>query len=98
MSTGIKSGLSEEVRARFAAAGTAHVLAVRGLHLGLLAGVLWWTLTRVFRRFPRLLRRWNADALSSLTTLPVLFIYVIFTGIPTSAMRACWLPSASLLL
>lgn len=97
MSTGTKSGLSDEVRARFAAAGTAHVLAVSGLHLGLLAGVLWWTLTRVFRRFPRLLRRWNADALSSLITLPVLFIYVIFTGMPTSAMRAGWMAAALLI-
>src|SRR5699024_8922101 len=54
MSTGTKSGISEEVRARFAAAGTAHVLAVSGLHLGLLAGILWWTLLRIFRCFPKI--------------------------------------------
>lgn len=88
MSTGTKSGLSDEVRARFAASGTAHVLAVSGLHLGLLAGALWWSLSRIFSFFPSLLRRWNADALSAMLTLPVLGLYVIFTGMPTSAMRA----------
>lgn len=97
MSTGTKTGLSEEVRARFAAAGTAHVLAVSGLHLGLLAGVLWWALTRFFRGFPRLLRQWNVDALSSCITLPVLLIYVVFTGMPTSAMRAGWMAAALLI-
>lgn len=96
MSTGTKSGLSEEVRARFAAAGTAHVLAVSGLHLGLLAGVLWWSFTRFFRLFPRLLRRWNADALSASITLPTLAMYVVFTGMPASAMRAGWMAAALL--
>lgn len=97
MSTGTKSGLSDEVRARFAAAGTAHVLAVSGLHLGLLAAILWWTLRRIFHRFPSVLRRWNADALSTMITLPVLGVYIIFTGMPTSAMRAGWMAAALLI-
>src|SRR5699024_6566610 len=71
MSTGTKSGLTDAVRARFAAAGTAHVLAVSGLHLGLLAAVIWWILRRLFRCFPFVLRRYNADALSSAITLPI---------------------------
>lgn len=97
MSTGTKSGLSEEVRARFAAAGTAHVLAVSGLHLGLLAGVLWWGFTRFFRLFPQLLRRWNSDALSASITLPVLGLYILFTGMPASAMRAGCMAAALLI-
>ncbi len=97
MSTGTKSGLSAETRARFGASGTAHVLAVSGLHLGLLAGALWWMLIRVFRRFPRFLRQWDADACSSLITLPLLAMYVIFTGLPTSAMRAGWMAAAILI-
>lgn len=97
MSTGTKSGLSQDVRARFAASGTAHVLAVSGLHLGLLAGALWWALSKIFQCFPPLLRRWNSDALSACVTLPVLALYVLFTGLPTSAMRAGFMAAALLL-
>lgn len=97
MLTGTKSGLSDEVRARFAAAGTAHVLAVSGLHLGLLAAALWWVLRHVFSLFPSLLRRANADAWSALVSLPVLMLYVGFTGFPVSAMRAGWMACAVLL-
>lgn len=97
MITGTKSGLSDEVRARFAAAGTAHVLAVSGLHLGLLAAALWWVLRHVFSMFPSLLRRANADAWAAVVSLPVLAVYVGFTGFPVSAMRAGWMACAVLI-
>ena len=43
---GDKSRLPEEVQDGFSSAGVAHVLAVSGLHVGLLVGVLQWILRR----------------------------------------------------
>lgn len=97
MSTGTKSGLSEDVRARFAAAGTAHVLAVSGLHLGLMTAALWFVLLQIFQRIPALLARTNIEALSAGLTLPAILTYVLFTGAPTSAMRAGLMASAVLI-
>lgn len=97
MSTGTKNGLSDEVRARFAAAGTAHVLAVSGLHLGLMTAALWFGLLQIFQRLPALLARVNIEALSAAITLPAIVVYVLFTGAPTSAMRAGLMAAAVLI-
>lgn len=97
MLTGTKSGLSDDIRARFTAAGTGHVLAVSGLHLGLLAAALWTVLQRLFSLFPSLLRRANSEAWCAFVSIPCLLLYVGFTGFPTSAMRAGFMATSVLL-
>lgn len=45
-----RSGISADVQDLFAAAGVAHLLAISGLHVGMVAGwvfvIIWWLLTR----------------------------------------------------
>jgi competence protein ComEC len=81
-----KSGLTQETRARWVAAGLVHLLAISGMHVGLIAaGVLFLaTAAGVPRRRAR--------------RLAVLFTaaYVLFLGAPTAALRA--LLQATLLL
>lgn len=88
MITGTKSGLSEEIRTRFAASGIAHVLAVSGMHLSLMSAALYFGVNALLSRMRWLLMRWNAHAIGALICIPVIVLYVVFTGAPSSAIRA----------
>jgi competence protein ComEC len=81
-----KSGLTPETRARWVAAGLVHLLAISGMHVGLIAaGVL---ATAGAAGLPRRRSRRLAVLLTG--------AYVLFLGAPTAALRA--LLQATLLL
>ena len=72
-----RTTLSFETRQTFVAAGIVHLLAISGLHVGLLAGGLTWILGLWDRR-PR---RWVAAA-------ALVSAYVVMIGAPPAAVRA----------
>ena len=88
MLTGTKSGLTEDVRSRFAASGIAHVLAVSGMHLSLMTAALYFMIVHALSRFPWLLMRWSLHAMCAGICIPIIGLYVVFTGAPASAVRA----------
>lgn len=73
-----RDGLDPEVRDRFARAGLSHLLAISGLHVGLVCGILLLTgsLMRLSRR--------GAAILAAAGTVS----YVVMLGAPHSALRA----------
>ncbi len=73
-----RGGLDRDLRERFARAGLSHLLAISGLHVGLLAGIL-----LLLARAARLSRRGAALAAASGTVA-----YVALIGAPDSAVRA----------
>lgn len=73
-----RDGLDREVRDRFARAGLSHLLAISGLHVGLVAGIL-LVLAGVFR-----LGKGAGAGMAALGTV----VYVLFLGAPHSAARA----------
>lgn len=73
-----REGLDREVRDRFARAGLSHLLAISGLHVGLVAGVL-----LLLGRIARLRAPWP-PVLAAAGTVA----YVLFLGAPTAAARA----------
>lgn len=77
---GDKSSLSKESRSIFANAGAMHVLAVSGMHVGILLGFLQW----IFYRVP-FLRRRNLYIYSSLI---VVWCFAFLTGMSASVFRA----------
>lgn len=74
---GEKSGLSNEEREAYAKSGAAHLLAISGMHVSILAGVILWLLGRF-------LPRKYAFAL----TLTLLFAYGALIGFGSSLLRA----------
>ena len=88
ITTGSRGRLDPDLRARFANNGAAHVLAVSGLHLGLLCGAAFALLGGVFRCIPWLTQRWAAKRVAALTTMPLVVTYVVITGAPASAVRS----------
>ena len=73
-----RDALDPELRARYAAAGLTHLLAISGTHVALVAAVLW-----MFARMARLPRRASHIACVAGTAA-----YVVFLGAPFAAIRA----------
>lgn len=78
---GDKDGLDQETRLTFANGGTAHMLALSGLHMGILAGMLMWLMwpARFAGRY-----KWGYAA-----AIVLLWGYVFITGMAHSSVRAC---------
>lgn len=79
--TGDTSLLGRELRGEYSRAGTAHLLALSGLHVGivflLVNGLLFW-----LHAFS------NGRVIRSVISTAVLWLYVLSTGMPPSAIRA----------
>jgi competence protein ComEC len=86
--TGTRQLLDPDVRDRFAATGASHVIAVSGMHLALLAALMFFALERGFRRWHLVVASVGARRAAVVLTLPAAWAYVVFTGSPASAVRA----------
>ena len=71
----------------FKLTGTMHLFAVSGLHVGMLAVIIWFFLKML--RLPR----WS----SVLVTIPLLFFYVAITGFRIGSLRAAFMSSLFLI-
>ena len=79
MLTGDKSELDSTTLRLYSVSGVGHILAVSGLHVGLLAAVVLFLLRKL--RLPRILQ--------VCFTLALLFVYAAFVGFTASVVRAC---------
>lgn len=87
MAVGERDELRYDTRQRFSAAGAAHVLAVSGLHTGIVYSTILYLLT-CFGFYPVLyrqkLRRWLVYILATI----FIWLYAFLTGLSPSVMRA----------
>ncbi len=79
---GIREELPTTVVTSFSAAGTLHILAVSGLHVGILYTILLLLLRLVGARHHR--RRW----LQAIVLFPTLWLYALLTALSPSVVRA----------
>ena len=77
MALGDKSALTHELRDAYSVSGASHVLALSGLHLGIIYCMLWLLLPH---------RRW--PAVSQTIILIVMWLYVLLVGMPVSVVRS----------
>lgn len=75
---GDRRGMDQGLRDRFARTGLVHIFAISGLHIGMLAGMLWFLLKRVGVTYR--VRVWFI--------LPILLIFVTWSGWRASSLRA----------
>lgn len=95
--TGDRGGLEPGISAAFARSGLAHVLAVSGLHLVVVAWGLFRLLSAVAIRSDRLCARFHARDLAAAATLPATFAYALATGAGPPVLRAAIGTAAALL-
>jgi competence protein ComEC len=86
--TGIKHGMPPELRDQFAKAGTSHLLAISGLHMGILSLIFFFVFYRVLWLFPGWMVTARARKTAGLLTLIPLGLYLVFSGFSPSTQRA----------
>ena len=76
---GFKEELSKDIRTAYAETGAIHVLAVSGLHVGIVAMILRWLLLHF---------RWRRKWIKLLLMILPLWMYALLTGFSPSVIRA----------
>ena len=85
---GDRSALSSEVRDGFNRAGVGHVLAISGLHIGIVATVAFFFFHKLLRLVrPLMWRAWTRKGAAILSLVPVC-IYGLVSGMSPSTQRA----------
>lgn len=80
--TGDKKQVAEEDREHFARTGTLHVLAVSGLHVGIIYGILLFLSGRLFRR---------NHPVQAAIILACVWVYAFLSGLAPSVFRAAFM-------
>ncbi len=86
--TGDRSMLSQAVQENFKKTGVMHILAISGIHMGLLALCCALVFTFLVKRSEHLLLRHHAKKLVCLLTMPVLLSYALIAGFNPPVVRA----------
>lgn len=78
---GDRSFINEETRSSFSNAGVAHILALSGMHVAIIMGIL------LILLFPLKLLGWHR--FRYWIAIVIIWIYAFFTGLSPSTVRAC---------
>ncbi|MEO0666860.1 MAG: ComEC/Rec2 family competence protein [Pseudomonadota bacterium] len=88
VTTGDRSGISQDALGALRAANTAHLLAISGLHMGLLSGFVFGLLRLVFALIPPIALRWPARKLAAGGALLAATGYLALSGGNVATERA----------
>ena len=86
--TGERGGLSDDVQEDLRAAGLAHLLAISGLHLGLVAGLVFFSVRLGLALVPPLALRLPVKRIAASCALLAALGYMLLVGAPVSTQRA----------
>jgi competence protein ComEC len=89
--TGQRQGITNDTRNAFADSGLAHILAISGLHISLVAGLLFLILRRLLSLIPIITRQYNVKKFTCFATIPATFFYVALSGFGYPAIRAFYM-------
>ncbi len=88
MLLGIRDEIDPEVEEAFRRVGLAHILAISGLHVGLVALVSYWLCLNLLLLWPKLGLKYNLPRLSALFSFGPVLIYAALAGARPSTIRA----------
>ena len=86
--TGNSKGIPPETYQNYRNAGIAHILSVSGLHMSLLAGIIFFIVRTVLSLIPYVSLRWNTKKTSAFFALIICFFYLQISGMSYAAQRA----------
>ena len=88
MLTGLGTSIPAADRAAFRDSGLAHLLAVAGLHLGIVMGLVMGVTRFALAAFERSALRWPCKQLAAVAALLAGAVYVLLTGMHVPVLRA----------
>ncbi len=86
--TGDKAAIPENVRENFVNAGLSHILAISGLHLTIIASVVFMIIRRGIALIPPLCLAYNSKKIAALGTILMTLLYLTLSGFGIPAQRA----------
>jgi competence protein ComEC len=86
--TGKRGAMAEDVKQAFRDAGLSHLLAIAGLHLGLVAGFVFFAVRGALALIPWVALRFPIKKITAVVTLVVLFCYLMISGAAIPTQRA----------
>jgi competence protein ComEC len=86
---GDQGAIPKPLYERFQTSGLAHILSISGLHLGIVAGGLYWLLTRLLLLSSWLTLRWDVRRIAASLTIPITILYTLLAGAQVPAVRSC---------
>ncbi|MDW8002150.1 MAG: DNA internalization-related competence protein ComEC/Rec2 [Deltaproteobacteria bacterium] len=88
LALGDRSSIDSQVRELFYKTGTAHILAISGLHMGVIASFFFFITKRLLGISLALRLSGNESRISAILTLPALTFFMVFFGSSPSTVRA----------
>ncbi len=86
--TGDKAAIPDDIREDFVQSGLAHILAISGLHLSIIAGGVFIFLRKGIALIPPLCLRYSSKKIAAIGTILVTLLYLILSGFGVPAQRA----------
>ena len=86
--TGLRGDIAEHIWSDMQLAGLAHLLAISGLHMGLIAGTVFMTVRYGVALIPWIALRWPAKKIAAAVALPFAAAYLLLAGAPIPTQRA----------
>jgi competence protein ComEC len=86
--TGKRGQMSEEVKQAFRNSGLSHLLAIAGLHLGLVGGFVFFAVRGLLALVPWIALRFPIKKIAAAATLLALFCYLMISGAAIPTERA----------
>ncbi len=96
VTTGDRSGMGQETLSTLRASNLAHLLAISGLHMGLLTGFVFLTLRIALSALPMIALRWPVRKLAAVGALIAAVIYLMLSGGNVATERAFIMASVML--
>lgn len=94
--TGERKAIPEQTLADMRDSGLAHLLAISGLHIGLIAGLLFFTVRLGLSAVEGVALRWPIKKIAAMTALAGAFCYLLISGSPIPTQRAFMMVAISL--
>ncbi len=95
--TGLRRAIPEEVNIAMRRSGLAHLLAISGLHMALVTGIIFFAVRAAMAAIPVLALRWPLKKISALMAFGAGFGYLALSGMAISTQRAFFMVSIVLL-
>ncbi len=95
--TGDRSFISKDVRQNFVDAGIAHILAISGLHLSIIAGFVFFLLRGSLALIPPVVERFPIKKISAFSVIVMTFCYLLISGSGYPVQRAFMMTSLAMI-
>lgn len=97
MTLGNSKVIPQDVRDQFAATGTSHILAISGLHIGIVAAAGYFLILLLLKSSEYLMLRFNIIKIAAAAALIPVLIYALMAGLGTPVLRSTIMALAFLL-